>query len=303
MVLPKNTHFTVRYPVLDSVSITYLESTQDQSKPKHIINIISLILKLLEGLIHSSKMNSSSNDTIFNVTNIEIASEDDHLFSIIYIILQVLLFSIGLFINLKLIRVCYKDKGITWQISITHSIVMIVNYGFIIPFYAVTHFVPFLSQYTGRWLCYTASLVVFYGYQAIMANSLVISMLKYIFIVHSLKARTYGEDKIKNYFFWGNVISPLLLAIVALLTSDMKARPSLISCFGDTQETLTQNSATSSEPGNFVFNTSTNREDYNIVVFYVIQFLYIFRIVFNCVIATNLPEGFLYYKIFKKMKR
>ena len=128
-------------------------------------------------------------------------------------------------------------------------------------------------------------------------------MFKYIFIVHAIKALKYGEDKIKKYFFWANLISPLLLAIVALLTSDMKARPSLISCFGDTQETLTQNSATSSEPGNFVFNTTTNKEDYNTIIFYVIQFLYIFRIVFNCVIGTNLPEGFLYYKIFKKMKR
>ena len=248
-------------------------------------------------------MNSSLNDTIFNVTNIEVTSEDDHLFSIIYIILQVLLFSIGLFINLKLIRVCNKDKGITWQISITHSIVMIVNYGFIIPFYSVTHFVPFLSQYTGRWLCYTSSLVVFYCYQAIIANSLVISIFKYIFIVHGIKALQYGEDKIKKCFFWANLISPLLLAIMGLLTSDMKARPYLISCFGDTQETLPQNIATSSEPRNFVFNTSTNKEDYNIFVFYVIKFLYIFRIVFNSVIATNLPEGFLYYKIFKKMKR
>ena len=248
-------------------------------------------------------MNSSFNDSVLPAMNVEITSERDLLLTTLQIVLQVFLYFVGLYINIKLIYVCKKDKGITWKISVTHSIVMTLNYGHIIPFNAVTHFVPFLSQYTGSWICYAVSVSQFYSYHAIISHSLVVSIMKYTFIVHGIKTFKYGESKIKEYFFWANIMNPILLAVAALLTSDLKARSSLMSCFGDTEEISQQNNATFSGPGTFFFNTSMQKEDYNIVLFYAIQFLQMFRSIINGVTVTNIPEGFLYYKIFRKMKR
>ena len=249
------------------------------------------------------KMNNSSNDTVLHVVNFEITSEDDPVFSIIHILLQVFLFSVGLFINIKVICECKKDKGIAWKISVSHSIIMTIYYGYIIPFNAVTHFVPFLSQYTGTWICYISSFVSFYCFHAISAHSLVLSIMKYVFIVHGLKTMKYGESKIKKCFFCTNLINPLVLAIVAVLTSDLKTRSSLMSCFGDEEETLQKNNSSSSGIETFSFNTSINIEDYNVVLFYVIQFFCLFRSLSNIVTITNLPEGYIYYKIFCKMNR
>ena len=241
-------------------------------------------------------MNNYSNETVIHLMNIKITDEGGPLLSIIHIIFQVFIYAVGLFINVKLISVCYKERGITWQISATHSVMMTVYYGYSIPFQAVTHFVPFLSQYTGRWLCYAASLVTFYCFHSIIAHSLMISIMKYVFIVHGIKAMAYGEEKIKKYFFLANLINPLILSIIAMLTANLRSRSFLRSCFGDVEETSQSGSV------NFIYCTSSKTEDYNLIPFYVRQFFCHFRSLVNWVTVSNLPEGFLYYKIFHKMK-
>ena len=249
------------------------------------------------------KMSNFSNETLLHLMNDKIAYEGEPILSILHILLQVFLYSVGLFINIKLISVCNKEKGITWQISATHSAMMTIYYGYIIPFQAVTHFVPFLSQYTGRWLCYAASFVSFYCYHSIIAHSLIISIMKYVFIVHGIKAMQYGEDKLKKYFLLGNLINPLILTTVAMFTANLRSRSSLRSCFGDVEESFPHNNASSSGSGKFIFCTPSKTEDYNIVHFYVIQSLCLFRSIVNLITVCNLPEGFLYYKTFQKMKR
>ena len=150
---------------------------------------------------------------------------------IVHIVCQVIVFCIGLNIQIKTIYACNEEKGKTWKIHISHAIVTTVYYGFFIPFQAVTTFVTSLSIYTGRWICYLASFVSFYCYHAIVVNSLQVAIMKYIFIVHSFKARRYGEKRIQKIFFMSNITIPLILAIIALLTTSFQTRSALKSCF------------------------------------------------------------------------
>ena len=48
------------------------------------------------------KMNSSSNDSVVHVMNVEITPEDDLLFTTMQIVLLVFLYFVGLYINIKL---------------------------------------------------------------------------------------------------------------------------------------------------------------------------------------------------------
>ena len=247
-------------------------------------------------------MRNYSNETVLGLTTDHITDEDDTLWTLLHITLQLVLFSVGLYINIKLICECKKDKGMTWQISATHSAVTTIYYGYFIPFQAVTHFVPFLAQYTGKWLCYTSSFIAFYFYHSILSHSLIISAMKYVFIVHALKARTYGDSTIKKYFFLFCIIMPLILTSIAMFTADMDARSSLRSCFGHTKESLYQNGTASSRILKFTKCNSIQREEYDVFWFYVLQCFCIFRSLFSGAIITNLLEGLLYYKIFHTMK-
>lgn len=246
-----------------------------------------------------------SNHTSFNMTNIENPDSGVPVSAIIHLLVQVLLFCVGSFIHLKLIFVFKEDKNKAWQIHITHSIVCIIYFSFNIPFAAITHFIPFLSQYTGPWLCYIASFIMLYCYYEVIANSLLISVLKYVFVVHDRKARDFGEEKINKAFFLINLIHPLLWTILTMITSDWESFIALINCFGQREQVLAQYNTSAGNIEKFFFcNLKKNdTQDSDVHTIYVIkQCICAFVSIGVLVIGSNLPEGFFYYKIFRKMR-
>ena len=223
---------------------------------------------------------------------------------VVHILCQMIIFCFGLNIQIKTIYACNEEKGKTWKIHVSHAIVTTVYYAFFIPFQAVTTFVPSLSMYMGSWICYLASFVSFYCYHAIIANSLQVAVLKYIFIVHALKARAFGEVKIQKIFFWINGLLPLALAIIALLTTNFQTRSALKSCFGrNDNHSIPSTNSTSSGSMNFFTCTNINSSDHGMITYYILQFLCVSRKIINLLIASNLPEGYFYYKIFSSMKK
>ena len=64
-----------------------------------------------------------------------------------------------------------------------------------------------------------------------LGHSIWISIEKYIFIVHSLKALVFGEEKIEKIFFLVDMILPGLLSVSAMTTTDYESRPNLKRCF------------------------------------------------------------------------
>ena len=222
---------------------------------------------------------------------------------IVHIICQIVIFCIGLNIQINIIYACNEEKGKTWKIHVSHAIVTTVYYGFFIPFQSITTFVPSLSIYTGCWICYVASFVSFYCYHAIVVNSLQVAIMKYVFIVNALKARAYGEAKIQKIFFWINLMLPLILSIIALLTTNFQTRSALKSCFGGTDHHSLIPTNSSSRSMNFFTCANLRRSDYDTGLYYVLQFLCVTRKIINWIIVSNLPEGYFYYKIFSAMKK
>ena len=223
---------------------------------------------------------------------------------IFHIIIQVLLFFIGLYFQTKTISVCIEEKGKTWHIHVTHAIVMTIYYGFFIPFRASTYFLPFLAEYVGgTWICYIASIVSFYCYHSILAHSLLVAVMKYSFINHAMKVKAFGEEKIQKIFFWINLILPLLLTIAAMMTTDFQTRSALKNCFGHEEGNdsipFDHDSAFGGSK-NFLFCDLTNTPE---KIYGLAQFVCVSRSLLNIAICTNLPEGFFYYMIFRSMKR
>ena len=223
---------------------------------------------------------------------------------VVHILCQMIIFCFGVNIQIKTIYACNEEKGKTWKIHVSHAIVTTVYYGFFIPFQAITTFVPSLSMYLGSWICYLASFFSFYSYHAIISNSLQAAIMKYIFIVHALKARGFGEAKIQKIFFWINGLLPLALNIIALFTTDFQTRSALKSCFGrNDHPSIPPTNSTSS--GSMIFFTCSNikSSDHSMITYYILQFLCVSRKIINWIMASNLPEGYFYYKIFSSMKK
>ena len=224
-----------------------------------------------------------------------------------FIIVQILIFVIGLFIQLKTIYVCWKDReGKTWHIHMLHSIAVTIAFAFAISFRTVTQAIPNLSVYTGDWFCYLATFITIYGHVIITFNSLLIASMKYWFIIHHKKALEFGELKAIKAFFILDLTLPFVLAITSCLTTDIEQFSELVNCFGMTEQEEKQYNTSEKDMQKF-FLCNLNMTDADISDEYTLyilkQCVCILKTVIIMAIQTNVAEAFLYYKIFRMMKR
>ena len=144
--------------------------------------------------------------------------------TIINITVQIVLFFVGFFINLKVILVCWKDRETkTWRLQMAYSISIVLFFAFHLPFSVVSNAIPHLSDYTGEWFCNLATIIIMYGINVMTIHSLLIAIMKYVLIVHPLKALQIGHEKIEKIFFALYLAIPLILAIVIALLKDFES--------------------------------------------------------------------------------
>ena len=107
--------------------------------------------------------------------------------SIVNISLQVIFFCIGLFAQIKIIKVCKVEKNKTWQIHIFHSIIMTIVFASRITFLAIGYIMPSLFITIGSWICHLILFVFLYGFISIASNTFIIASMKFVFTVHTMK--------------------------------------------------------------------------------------------------------------------
>ena len=109
-----------------------------------------------------------------------------------------LVFAIGVFFQIKIIKALSQDRTTAWEIQLTHSIVMLVHFSFVIIFESTIDFVPTLDTYLGTWICSATFLLRMFGAGEMIIHSLIISFYKYVFIVHHNMVLDIGIDRMKN---------------------------------------------------------------------------------------------------------
>ena len=215
-------------------------------------------------------------------------------------------FGIGTYLQVKIIRVCQKEKDKTWLIDITRSVVMIPLCFFNALFEPINDYFPSYPEYTGVSACYVSAFIYILLPNIVAFHSLLISVMKYLWIVHHEKMRAIGDEKITSWSFWFNLIHALLLTIPTILLFDFESSHSLVHCFG-LEEEIAQRYNSSSAKVERMFMCklrSGNDADGEASISYVlIQSFCGMKMVYTTFIMSNIWEGFFYYMVFKKMKR
>ena len=223
------------------------------------------------------------------------------------VVIQTLLFLIGLPIQLKTIYVCSKDKeSKTWYIHLIHSIALIINFGFQIILQPVTKSILNLSSYTGEWICYLTLFLRIYGFYIISINSLLVSVIKYIYIVHNEKVRSIADDKLKKVFVITYLGFPFTMAMIGCMTKDILTFDEVIRCFAlsDTEDDKFHAWVAKRQNHFLCPHGWTDQDiDESYYLYIVQQCVCGFRRIVISIINTNTLEAFLYYKIFRKMDR
>ena len=222
--------------------------------------------------------------------------------ALINIFLQVLLYVGGFFINAKIINGCWKTRNNskTWQLHIIYSISCTILYALEMPFIFISNGVPHLATYTGEWICYLALFnIQFFGF-IITMNSLLVAFTKYLIVVHSDKASAYGHEKIQRNIIIFALVSALLNAILSTVAKDYELFPSVTSCFG--LEPIAR--AEKIWKGLFFCPREeiVTIEKFEYAFELLKQIICVSKSILVYFMMSNLPEAFLYYKIFKKIK-
>ena len=227
--------------------------------------------------------------------------------TILNVIVQIILYLIGVLINAKIIFTCWQSRNHnkSWQLHILYSLSCIILFAFNIPFWIFSMASPNLSSFMGEWICYLAIFMNAFFVVIILMNSLLVSITKYIFVVHWDKALVYGHDKIQ----WASVILSVLITIPsAIVRTAMNRNYStedgpLHTCFGKERKESIEKSGWQDIPF-WCFSTDLDpNEPWSYIP---VVFLQIFCVLAHVVYGTmccNLPEAFFYYQIFKTTKR
>ena len=246
------------------------------------------------------------NNSHENVTWVD-NGDNSRIGAVLYVIFQVLLFGLGLILHVKIIIVARKEKDTTWQIHICHAIILPVYYSFTITFAALMNFVPFISSFTGSWLCYVAVFVLLYCHYAITNHTLLVAVMKFAFIVHREKVTEFGKEKAKKIFLWINLCFPLFWTALGMLSSENSVFSSVNVCFRHQQQQLLVPANTTS-PGTIKtifceFGHEANLDGYVDILYILKRCCCIFLEVAHVGMSSNLPEAFFYHKIFRNMRR
>ena len=212
-------------------------------------------------------------------------------------------FGIGTYLQIKIIRVCKKEKDKTWLIDITRSVVLIPLCFFNTLFEPLNDYFPNYPEYTGVSVCYVFALIYILLPNIVLFHSLLISIMKYLWIVHHEKMRAIGDEKVIKWFFWFNLIHALLITVPTIVLLDFESSHALVHCFG-LEEEITQryNSSSAKLERMFMCKLQSGYDAEGSISYIVMQSFCGIKMVYTTFVMSNIWEGFFYYMIFKKMK-
>ena len=228
----------------------------------------------------------------------------------ILVVVALCLYIIGMFIHVKIIKTSRKDKEMTWKLDITNSSLLMFFHMHSIFMHGTTHFIKDLYTYTGKWFCYTSKVVAHYGNLYTLGHSLIVSVLKYAIINHSMRTRNFGKEKLIEIFFWINFLHPLFTILLQLIIRPdffvaYDAMSQIDRCLGDPKnmwELGTNKSFTKLHNlCEFVPPPDKNQIEYFIYV--CRTFFCWFHVVFQYLIVWNIFEMVFYFQIFRFMNR
>ena len=181
-------------------------------------------------------------------------------------------FLLGLYFQIQIIISSKREKGVTWRVDMCNSIVMIFFYSFRISFEMVSHFIPILHPYTGKWFCYVTLIINMFGAIFVVSHSLIISVFKYFYIVHQSLIRYVGVNKASWASFWFSLFLPAVLTLLFVVRPSVNTYSSIYNCLGmEVEKSIHGNESSAQKIKTLVFcgfdNFSNNR--YGLIDYFI----------------------------------
>ena len=228
--------------------------------------------------------------------------------AIILMVTIILVYFIGVYLHIKVIKVCRKEMQMTWKLDIIYSISTLFYFSLAITMFVITYLniseMTDLCSGNGKIVCKGIKFITFLGRMYICSHSLVISLMKYCMVVLYDKVRKIGKYKVEITFFLVDILYPAIAFILLyLIKNDDKfgADPYEEKIFLQNSFTITNRTILS------LFNHCKNEDMETTFIRYIFNIVQTF-ICWILAISTfinsiNILGVFLYFQIFKCMNR
>ena len=230
---------------------------------------------------------------------------------IIQIIITICIYLTGIYFHVKVIKISKKDKEMTWKLDLTNSYLVLAHHGHCVIMDTITYIIQDLHNYTGKWFCYTSNAFNLYGNFYTGAHSMIVSLLKYILIVHWKRARGFGQEKVKTLFFWINILyASGMICIHLFIRPDFfviyEGFARVDRCLGDPNNNWGTNSTGTQIKVHTICKMLVEPppEDHFAYTIYILRNCVCWpQVVFEYLVTWNVFEMIVYYRIFSFMSR
>ena len=139
-------------------------------------------------------------------------------------------FTIGMGLQIKTIKALKQDRATAWEIDLSHSVVMMIHFSFVIVFEGTVVINLSLPTYLGEWICSASFVIRMVGASLIFCHSLTISFYKYLFIVHHNMMTNIGQNRMKKIICLVYLLLPISGCVSYLVRPNWRAMNAIHNC-------------------------------------------------------------------------
>ena len=223
--------------------------------------------------------------------------------STIFLATSIITTLVCIFVHLKKMKMVTKKKEITWELEMYNSVVCVIHFSVVTSMDVIKYACPPLNDLGASVILHLALIIRHIGFFVILFHTLIIALYKYYIIV--IKRPIKDDCKFMEFkYLFCLIILPILWAIGFYLKTNGDMSKTLVGEQLCTTEELDQKSKLSYRDPIFChFNDDKSIENQWPILYTWTEFYCAFQFVASMIIASNVVEGIIYYKIFSVAKR
>ena len=257
---------------------------------------------------HGPNLLANENDDISTLTEIDLYDQPvpDLYIAILFSIIMAIQILIGEYLHWKVFLILRKENTVYKLISQLNLIYQMIHWPLVFMMITATSLVYPLNEILSPWFCSFVQPIISFLLLSISSHSFITASMRYVFIVHSEKTNRLGKESVKRMFLVIFVFLPFLVILWKEIDgSDLHFISFFNKCKGKHDDVfLIETSTTNVLKKSFC---AMEAYDENDPIAYILALLkQIFcaaSTITMMIMASNLIEGIIYFKLFSYMIR
>ena len=223
--------------------------------------------------------------------------------AIIQLLFRLLYTTLGEYVQFMLFKMVKKEKGLVNEVTQFYCITSMVAYPFWLLYEVLTDFIHPLKDIVGNWFCVMGRLVVYFHLNVFIFHSFITALMRYCFIVHEERVKSFGKQKTKKLFLFIAMSIPIIFVSWGVVENqELDEFLFLNQCYGIDHKVFLAEVSTGKQFFCKMASFGTN-EMYDPVIDIMRQITCITKFILTLVMGLNISEGLIYIKIFFHIKR